>query len=403
MILGSLLIREDHWTFVHFEIGDSRVVQCDGKENLILEGPASAQNTSIIYPCNLKHCWRCCQCTFCQLTRQLKCKDHLNHITYNVKKCKIQELAQCQDHWLDHPDNFNKEEDIKVQQNILFHNKEVKRDGRNYCFRVIEYCGLKIFCKKCKKNTKEHINDHLTPHMQCKHCLYDMKTMSDLSFWRKVCNICGKIFDDEASKIQHQKRHEVTVPECHVCGEKYSTNYNLHRHMMEQHDSFQGETIAKNADKETYLCTFCTKAFKSERNLIRHIKSIHTGENERSCEICGQKFGIDYNLKRHLAEQHNITDFEHSIYPEKVKAFTCKICGIVFKRKENLKAHELTHVSTDKFICDQCGKQFSVNTSLVRHQKIHIGNREKHQCVICQKTFLSKGSIGRHMEGIHRS
>ena len=173
--------------------------------------------------------------------------------------------------------------------------------------------------------------------------------------------------------------------------------------MLEQHDAFQGESIAKSTAIETYLCTFSTIAFKSERNLIRHIKSIHTGENERSCEICGRKFGIDYNLKRHLSEQHNITDFEHSIYPEKGKVFTCKFCDSVFKRKENLKAHELTHVSTDKFTCDQCGKQFSVNTSLVRHQKIHIGNREKHQCVICQKTFLSKGSLGRHMEGIHRS
>ena len=400
----SYLRREDHWTFVHHKIGDSDIT-CDNvdKENLKLDGPASAKDTSIIYPCNLNHCWRCCQCTFCQLTRQLKCKDHQNHIIYNIKKCKIQELAQCQDHWLDHPDNFNNAEDIKVELNILFHNKEVKRDGRNYCFKIIEYPGLKVVCKKCRKNTTEHMNNHLTPHLQCKHCLYEIKTMTELSFWRRVCNICGKILNDETLKMQHQKRHEETVSGCEVCGEQFSTNFNLHRHMLEQHDSFQGETGFKSQANEPYKCTSCAKTFKYERNLDRHIKSIHTRESERHCEICGQKFGIGFNLKAHLKEQHDVTEFECSIHSEEVNDFNCKVCDVVFKRKTNLKVHEMTHESTDKFTCDQCGKQYSVKTSLVRHQKIHRGEREKHKCLFCQKTFLSKGLLGRHMDGIHRS
>ena len=49
---------------------------------------------------------------------------------------------------------------------------------------------------------------------------------------------------------------------------------------------FPGRNIAKSTANETYFCTFCTKAFKSERNLIRHIKTIHTRENELCCEIC---------------------------------------------------------------------------------------------------------------------
>ena len=49
----SSLKREDHWTFVH---GDTLSVPlCDSKENLDLEGPASADDASIMYPCNLKH------------------------------------------------------------------------------------------------------------------------------------------------------------------------------------------------------------------------------------------------------------------------------------------------------------------------------------------------------------
>ena len=133
-----------------------------------------------------------------------------------------------------------------------------------------------------------------------------------------------------------------------------------------------------------------------------HIKSLHTMESERQCAICGQKFRSGFNLKTHMKEQHNVTKFEGSIHSEQAFCYTCKICDAVFKRKTNLKVHELTHMSIDKFTCDQCGKQYSVKTSLVRHQKIHEGEREKYQCSVCPKTFFSKGTLGRHMEGVHR-
>ena len=64
-------------------------------------------------------------------------------------------------------------------------------------------------------------------------------------------------------------------------------------------------------------------------------------------------------------EQHNITQFGNSIHPEEVKVFTCLVCATVFKRKQHLKEHEMTRMDSDQCTCDQCGKQFSVKTSLV--------------------------------------
>ena len=239
--------------------------------------------------------------------------------------------------------------------------------------------------------------------MQCKHCIYEMKTLKELSFWRRVCAICGKILNDETAKMQHQKKHEVEVPECDVCDEKFSTIYNLHRHMQEQHNSFQGEKVSTNPTaNEQFVCEVCFKPFNYKRNLNMHICISHTGMNELKCPVCEQKFGTRSNLKRHLMEQHKITQFDSSIHPDEVKVFTCMVCDSVFKRKQHLKEHEMTHVDSEKFTCDQCGKQFSVKSSLVRHQKIHTGEREKHPCEVCRKIFLSKGSLGRHMEGIHR-
>ena len=394
----SYFNREDHWLFVHYETGEDSHIPCQNKVDLQLDGPASACDGSIVYPCNLKHCWRCCLCKFCQLTRQIKCKDHHTHISYNVRNCKIQESAQCQDHWIDHPENFNTVEDIQVEQNILFHNKKVNREGRNYRFRNIKYAGLKVVCKKCRNNTKEHLSEHLTPHLQCKHCRYELKTMKEVAFCRRVCRLCGKVSNDEVSNVQHEKRHEITVPECEMCGEKCSTNSNLHRHMLEQHTFSQEETL----DKSPFVCAYCSKTFRYQRNLNTHIDSMHKEANKHHCEICEQKFATQFTLKRHLAEQHNITELGDSIYPKQLKMFTCSVCATVFKQKQNLKAHQLTHTKAEKITCYQCGKQFSVKTSLLRHQKIHNGERENFECVICNKRFLSRGSLGRHIEGIHR-
>ena len=58
-----------------------------------------------------------------------------------------------------------------------------------------------------------------------------------------------------------------------------------------------------------------------------------------------------------MAEIHNVTQFGNSIYSEEAKTFNCMDCESVFKRKENLKAHEKTHLDGSKFTCDKCGKQ----------------------------------------------
>ena len=149
-------------------------------------------------------------------------------------------------------------------------------------------------------------------------------------------------------------------------GPKCSTIYNLLRHMLEQHDSFQGENVSQRTTNEPFVCLVCAKSFKYQRNLDTHISLTHTNKHENQCQICDQNFATTYKLKRHMAELHNVTQFGNSIYSEEAKTFNCMVCESVFKRKENLKAHEKTHLDGSKFTCDKCGKQFTVKSSLVQ-------------------------------------
>ena len=394
----SYFKREYHWKFVHYESDDDSTMHCMKNEDLLLEGPASTKEAFIVYPCNLQHCWRCCKCSLCHYTRIVQCENHKEHMTYNIKDCLIQQKAQCQEHWIDHPNNFNKDEDIEIDKTILFHNDEVKRDGRNYHYNRAKYAGLKVFCYKCRKNTKEHLGEHLSPHMQCKHCIYEMRTMEDLSFWNRVCEICGKIFDNGVLMIEHKKRHDVIVQTCELCNGIFSTNFNLHRHMVEQHNSFQKKYSEHEND---FACLLCDKYFKYQRNLDAHIHAQHTQVSEYKCNICDKKFTASSSLKRHSSEQHRVSDFDKSIYPEEGKVFSCKVCDSVFYRKDHLKAHTLIHTNRNKLTCIQCGKQFTSKSILTRHQQIHKEKEAMHDCDICHKKFMTKGLLGRHKQGIH--
>ena len=395
---------EDHWKFVHYDDD----AHCNGNQDLHLHGPASIKDTSIVHPCNLGTCWNGCTCSLCQHARQIKCKNHKNHLKFNMKKCIIQEIVQCQDHWLDHPENFDKKEDVKIDHHEVLVKGEVQKHCRNKRLRTVEYAGLKKSCRKCRQNTKDHASEHLVPHMQCKHCLYELKTSDESNFWNRVCKICGKLFDSEGETKKHMKGHNSNVHVCCVCGLVCSTKFNLRRHILEQDDCFQN-TIDKFSKssveaKKEFACTLCENSYKQERNLDEHIKKNH-GSSDNSkfpCKVCGYKFTFDYNLKVHMTEQHGITEFDDCVISKEAKMFACPICGVVFQRNSNLKAHELTHTNQEKFKCDMCGKQFTAKTSLNRHRKVHVVDRPQFDCERCGKSFLSKGSLSRHLSGIHR-
>ena len=396
----SSFIREDHWKYSHMKdyLDTSK---CEQKELIVLEGPASEKKSQeIYYPCNLGHCWLCCDCKFCRLTKLIECKNHKEHMKFNLRDCIIQQSAQCQEHWIYHPENFKIDEDIQVDKKIIFHNNQIQKYGRNYTYKSVRYSGLKLSCKRCKKNTNEHLNKHLTPHIQCKHCQYEMKTMANKLFWDKVCTICGKMFETKVLRNIHGRKHDFPEQECEICGQKCSTKFNLHRHMLEKHNS-NIDNMTEDVEND-FVCEVCNKSFKYLRNLKAHIYSFHNRQEEYQCKICDQKISTKSNLIRHLEEQHNAYDLDKSMQTKESCEIICTVCEKVFKRKENLDLHMKIHSSEGKkYCCDVCGKQFTSKFNLIQHQKSHTGDREKFECELCHKSFSVKGNFTRHMQGVH--
>ena len=99
--------------------------------------------------------------------------------------------------------------------------------------------------------------------------------------------------------------------------------------------------------------------------------------------------------------------------------FTCDKCNatrnkaffitfgkhFVFNTKENLDLHiKVVHGGNSKVIhertCGKCGKTFTNLTYLKSHIKLHDDKRD-HKCEDCDKAFISKTGLDRHVKGVH--
>ena len=206
----------------------------------------------------------------------------------------------------------------------------MKTDGRNYRLCSLRYSGLKKVCKTCKNNTLDHLLNHLTPHLQCKHCQFELKTAEDQSYWKKSCNICGKKFPSEQLKMRHVRRHEVPMQQCDICKIACSSKFNLHRHMIEQHNSMQQD----HHRNEEFECLTCKKLFLTKGKLGRHVQGVHHQtssfqevliQNRFVCNTCDKIFSRETTFKEHNRQKHENPD---QIEESKQK---CKFCGKQFQ------------------------------------------------------------------------
>ena len=98
-----------------------------------------------------------------------------------------------------------------------------------------------------------------------------MKTIKDISYWGKVCEICGKAFESKLLKQQHVRRHSLPRQDCDICGTSFSSKLNLHRHMNEQHNAMQNVGTDEslnviNARKSLHLKAPLRGIFKASTN-----------------------------------------------------------------------------------------------------------------------------------------
>ena len=135
-----------------------------------------------------------------------------------------------------------------------------------------------------------------------------------------------------------------------------------------------------------FQCHLCPKNFVRKEHLVIHSR-IHTGERPFVCSICDHNFSDHSNLRKHLKVKH-----------KEPKPFACPFlnCKQTFSSRNSLLQHKKSHSEDlkQKLKCDICDKNYLCRFSLSRH--IRDSHGSPYTCGECSKSFCSKHEFQTH-------
>lgn len=246
-------------------------------------------------------------------------------------------------------------------------------------------------CGKINKN-REDLEQHIQVH-------------ADANEWYLKCERCPKICLSQYQLQLHKKSHNIKQfgrMTCPHCDRVFQIADKFKKH-VESHESGKFD--------KSFPCVHCTKTFKKQYDLGRHLKS-HLGIKSHTCDSCGAQFVDGTRLKQHK--------WIHLNY----RAFKCTVdnCQESFRHKSHLKSHLASfHTNSadlkDKtFDCHLCNRKFAYQYKLKNHidwhkmensdltknkqnVEIDIAHDESvYVCAICRAEFITIDDLGKHCQ-----
>ena len=78
------------------------------------------------------------------------------------------------------------------------------------------------------------------------------------------------------------------------------------------------------------------------------------------------------------------------------KPYQCKTCSKCFNNSKTLKNHKITHTQEKPFDCKTCFKKFKLKNHLSRHELVHSGEKP-FKCNICSKCYKQSNDLQIHI------
>ncbi|KAF5298636.1 hypothetical protein FQR65_LT09732 [Abscondita terminalis] len=236
------------------------------------------------------------------------------------------------------------------------------------CFEFLDHQhthdGEAVFrCDKCpeifslRKELVEHDRNHRTP---CPHCGKSiLKTSMSLHLIKHTdkfkCVDCGGRFNSNAALSQHIITVHTKIKDhvCETCGKRFSSQTSMRVHMK------------SHSDKRLYPCKLCNYAGRTASAIYVHM-STHANDT-CVCEFCSKTFKSTRNLNDHLRRSHTKEKKHQCTCHTGVRPYRCTFCEKSFIRSDGLKEHTATHGQRVLQECKNCRKKFTSKRGLTRH------------------------------------
>ncbi|XP_058828375.1 zinc finger protein 208-like [Topomyia yanbarensis] len=200
-------------------------------------------------------------------------------------------------------------------------------------------------------------------------------------FYKLVCDICGEPATNFSTLLSHFRTVHNQPGYIKCCKRKIVKRCHLLQHM------------ALHTNPESFRCEVCCKNFANKEYLKIHQAKAHGTEKDRpfKCNQCAQSFSREYLLRAHVVTH---------------KKVQCPHCSKFLASKSVLNAHIVkVHSDLDRrMICDTCGREFLSQVCYEHHVKKHLGIKvveEKLKCDVCDKWFIGKRGLQRHIRFMH--
>ena len=145
------------------------------------------------------------------------------------------------------------------------------------------------------------------------------------------CRECGKIFAMKQNLDVHMKSvHSFASVKCTICHQSFTRQSNLTSHYNYVHDVVDNYLVMDDGiEIQYYECEECSFESRYEKNLRKHILTVHSEERKFNCTECPYVSNRMDNLSMHIKTQHSST----------ATIFACEECDYTSKYIQNVRKH----------------------------------------------------------------